>query len=76
MEIKIQKVDNGYLLTTSSDFPDNPTYMSVYEEKNVDMFHDLETLRELTYDMWHLLGYTGSKHDKQRLFCEIKDQDG
>lgn len=71
MDVKINVVDNGYVISTED------RNASVFQENyDCETNYDLNTLLHLTYDIWGRLGYFGSKHDKERLHCVIKDQEG
>lgn len=72
-KIEIVKVENGYTVRWEEEnndpIPKTVIKTAVYEERG-DADTDLETLTDLTYHVWELLGYYGSKHDKERLWIK------
>lgn len=68
-KIIIETVANGFIVTDNKDEIDNRIVFSFdngIKESVVDLLNHVKAL----------LGYSGSKHDAQRIFIQLEDHNG
>jgi len=71
-ELNIKKIDNGYLLTTAGE----DTHEYVFQERDEDEDNDLETVREMLYQVLEHFAIFYSKHNKKNIKIEIEETNG
>ena len=75
-ECKIEKVDNGFICTTYVPEEEDDVYV---EHKNVftdPADYEVKEFVDLVWFLAEYYGVLGSKHDKERLWVGLVDQEG
>lgn len=80
MKIIIERVTNGYVVTSFDIVPNEPgadkegTRSLVIEEKDTE-YGEQEAFVSLCYDLLDLLGINNSKHNRKRINIEFIGED-
>ena len=78
MELTIEQVENGYILSYNEAGEDEINATSkhiVIEEDEIDKY-GTKTTKKLLYAIMDHFGLCGSKHDEERIYIERRDQNG
>jgi len=71
-EMKIKKVENGYICEILGELAEGENNIKVYEEIDREN-SELETMKELLYDIKEYFGIFNSKHNKFNLNIYIEE---
>lgn len=74
MKLRIESVGNGYILHVSYD-ENGIKEKFVYEDAELENYHALHALQKMLNDIVNLLGMSGSRHDKQRIYVKLEPGD-
>ena len=78
MAIKIEKIENGYLVTDEAEHPEDTTRRyCVTEEDDFSAYSggEAKTMYDLLWLVKELTGITEGRYDKQRVYVEMKHGD-
>ena len=79
MRITIDTAENGYVITSKEFTQDDSTpydSFTAIEEDDSDESGEIKSFRSLCYTLMDKLGVQNSKHNKFRLYIEIRSEDG
>jgi hypothetical protein len=81
MKLTIEQADNGYVLsyneiTEDNDLPET-RYIAVEDTKpDSDIISDASLTQKLLWEIIEFFNLAGSKHDTERCYVVLKDQNG
>ena len=71
-EMKIKKVENGYICEIPEELAEGENTIKLYQETDKEN-SELETMKELLYDIKEYFGIFNSKHKKFNLNIYIEE---
>lgn len=73
-EMKISKVQNGYILETTTNDENNANGVTIEKMVIQERNEEIDANVELLYTIMEYFGFSGSKHDKERIYIEVREK--